>query len=381
MSDRAVRPLELAEAQPACPACLRRGFLVGLLSARIAGVLDSRERNPGGLLALSDDDFVRAVAGPDRDDAERFLETFDAAEARHGLEYQGVEAVCQHSRRYPARLLQLVDAPRVLFLAGQVADRLPGLARGPAVALVGTRHPSPYGLEMARSLGRGLARAGVVVVSGLALGIDAAAHVGCLDGGGSAVAVLGGGPDVPYPRTNRALHSQIARAGLLVSEMPPGSRPYRWSFPARNRIMAGLAEATVVVEAAEASGSLITSDFATDLGRVVAAVPGEATSTRARGSNSLLRAGAAVVNGVEDIVEELFGVGNHPEVREPGTNDEPVDPVSRVVLAAVEAGTGVDGACRSAGLPANEVRAILSRLEESGNVRRDALGAYTRAAP
>jgi DNA processing protein len=352
-----------------------------MLSARIAGVLDSRDRNPGGLLALDDDDFIRAVAGPDQEGAERFLEGFDAAQARSDLDSRGIEAVCRHSRRYPPRLLQLSDAPRVLFLSGQVADRLPGLARGPAVALVGTRHPSPYGLEMARSLGRGLARAGVVVVSGLALGIDAAAHVGCLDGGGSAVAVLGGGPDVPYPRTNRALHSQITREGLVVSELPPGRRPFRWSFPARNRIMAGLTEATVVVEAADASGSLITTDFATDLGRVVAAVPGEATSKRARGSNGLLRAGAAVITGVEDIVEELFGAGAHADEQPDGGAEEPEDPVSRVVLGAIETGTGVDGACRSTGLPANEVRAILSRLEESGKVHRDALGAYTRAAP
>ncbi|MGI8749270.1 MAG: DNA-processing protein DprA [Thermoleophilaceae bacterium] len=377
------RPLDPDSAERACGDCLRRGFLVGLLAPRIAGVLDSRNRNPGGLLALEDEPFVKAVAGSDGEEAERFLEAFDAAAVAERLEEQRVVAVCRHSREYPVRLLQLPDPPRVLFMAGRVAALLPVLSRGPAVALVGTRHPSPYGLEMARSLGRGLARAGVAVVSGLALGIDAAAHVGCLDGGGAAVAVLGGGPDVAYPSTNRALHGQIGREGLLLSELPPGRRPYRWSFPARNRIMAGLAEATVVVEAAEGSGSLITTDFATDLGRVVAAVPGEATSSRARGSNQLLRSGAAMINRVEDVIEELFGVGARPGDEESGAEDDPDDndPLTVAVIQAVEAGMGIDGACLSAGLPVNEVRAILSRLEESGKVRRDALGAYTRAAP
>ncbi|MBA3510043.1 MAG: DNA-protecting protein DprA [Thermoleophilaceae bacterium] len=377
------RPLEPGSAERACAGCLRRGFLLGLLAPRIAGVLDSRNRNPGGLLALEDEPFVKAVAGRDGEQAERFLETFDAGAAGEGLEEHGFVGVCRHSREYPVRLLQLPDPPRVLFMAGRVAELLPVLSRGPAVAVVGTRRPSPYGLEMARSLGRGLARAEVAVVSGLAMGIDAAAHVGCLDGGGAAVAVLGGGPDIAYPRTNRALHGQVGREGLLLSELPPGRRPYRWSFPARNRIMAGLAEATVVVEAAEGSGSLITTDFASDLGRVVAAVPGEATSSRARGSNQLLRSGAAVINRVEDVIEELFGIGGRVGVQESAAKGGPDegDPLSQAVIQAVEAGMGIDGACVSAGLPVNEVRAILSRLEEAGKVRRDALGAYTRAAP
>lgn len=377
------RPLEPDAAKRACDDCLRRGFLVGLLAPRIAAVLDSRERKPGGLLALADEPFVKAIAGSDRGEAERFLEAFDPSAAAERLDEQAITAVCRHSREYPARLLQLTDAPAVLFIAGRAPQLLAQLSRGPAVAVVGTRHPSPYGLEMARSLGRGLARAGVVVVSGLALGIDAAAHVGCLDGGGPAVAVLGGGPNVPYPQTNRALHRRIGREGMLISEVPPGQRPFRWSFPARNRIMAGLSELTVVVEAAEGSGSLITTDFAAELGRVVAAVPGQATSWRARGSNQLLRSGASVVNGAEDLVEELFGVGGDPVVEEsPAEEDgQHRDPLCAAVMEAVEAGLGVDGACLAVGLPVSEVRRILSRLEDAGKVRRDALGAYTPAAP
>jgi DNA processing protein len=370
-----------------CEACLRRGFLLGLLAPRIAALLDSRGRKPAGLLALDDEHLVAAVAGEHRAEADSFLENFELDAALACLAERGVQAVCRHAAGYPTRLLQLGDPPTVLFTVGQADRVLARLARDPLVALVGARKASPYGLEMARALGRGLGVAGVPVVSGLALGIDAAAHVGCLAGGGDAVAVVGGGPDVAYPRTNRALHEKVSAAGLVLSEMPPGLRPYRWSFPARNRLMAGLCDVTVVVEAAERSGSLITTDFAADLGRVVAAVPGEATSDRARGSNRLLRAGAAVVTGVEDVLDELLGAGRDAadpsgEPDEPGPRDEgPTDPAERAVLEAVEAGTGVDGASREAGVEVARARAILSRLEARGLVRRDALGSYTRSAP
>ena len=242
-------------------------------------------------------------------------------------------------------------------------------------------------IEMARELGRGLAAAGITVVSGLALGVDASAHVGALEGGGFPVAVLGGGPDVVYPRTNAGLHERIAAKGLLMSELPPGQRPFRWSFPARNRIMAGLCQATVVVEAAEGSGSLITSEFAEDLGRVVAAVPGPASWARARGSNALLRSGAAVITRTEDVLDELYGIGVRPAVsaaavaedaggrrgQRPGTMVRPPRSWPRI-----EAGAGVDGACEASGLPVAEVRAMLARMEESGRLRRDVLGAYVR---
>ena len=177
------------------------------------------------------------------------------------------------------------------------------------MAVVGSRRPSPYGLEMARSLGRGLAAAGIVVVSGLALGIDAAAHRGCLEVAGVPVAVLAGGPDLPYPRSHRRLYAEVVATGLVLSEMPPGQRAFRWSFPARNRLMAGIAGMTVVVEAAEPSGSLITAEFAQDLGRVVGAVPGRVTARMAAGSNALLRDGAAVVRSPEDVLDDLLGAG------------------------------------------------------------------------
>jgi DNA protecting protein DprA len=163
--------------------------------------------------------------------------------------------------------------------------------------------------KVAHALGRGLAAAGVTVVSGLALGIDAAAHRGALAAGGEPLGVLAGGVDVPYPRRNRALHAHVHADGVLVSELPPAHRPQRWSFPARNRIMAALGRLTVVVEAAESSGTLITAEFAAQLGRELGAVPGHVTAQGAAGSNRLLREGAAVIRSPEDALDELLGVG------------------------------------------------------------------------
>ncbi len=383
MSDPAPQQGEGAFAGSACPACLRRGMLVGLLAARIADRLGGDRRNPSGVLALDDGQLIEALAGDGRRAAaERFLASFDAAQVESDLSEGGVTAVCRHSIVYPTRLLQLPDPPAVLFTRGDAARGYAALSRGPAVALVGARQASPHALETARELGRGLAAAGITVVSGLALGVDASAHVGALEGRGLAVAVLGGGPDVVYPRANAALHRRIAATGLLMSELPPGQRPFRWSFPARNRIMAGLCEATVVVEAAEESGSLITTEFAEDLGRTIGAVPGPAGWARARGSNALLRSGAAVITRTEDILDELFGIGGRPLAAEDdsagGAGVPESSAAERAVIAAVEAGGGVDGACRASGLSAAEVRALMARLEESGHLRHDVLGSYVR---
>lgn len=374
-------PLDLLGMAEVCDRCLRRSLLLGILAPRIQAVLDSRSRNPRSVLALEDSELLAAVGG-DVAGAECFLEGFDAAASRERLAEVGTQAVCRHSRVYPTRLLQLTDAPAALFMVGDAQRLLPLVARGPLVALVGTRGPSPYGLEMARELGRGLAAAGVPVVSGLALGIDAAAHVGSLAGHGTTVAVLGGGSDVGYPRTNRRIYEQVCAEGLVLSEMPPGQRPFRWSFPARNRIMAGLCDATVVIEAARHSGSLITSDFAGDLGRVVAAVPGQATSTAARGSNDLLRSGAAVITRTEDILDEIFGatLDRDRDALPAIPVGTELDAGERAVLEAVEHGLGIDGICDAASVGAQQVRQVLSRLEAGGHVRRDSLGGYIRCA-
>ena len=364
----------------ACDSCLRRAHLVAHLAPRIAGLLDRPTRPGRALLALGDHELVAAVAGVDITPA-ALLDGFRPRQAREAAGEAKVEAVCLHETGYPVRLRELTDAPAVVFSRGRT-EMLGALNEEPAVALVGSRRPSPYGLEMARSLGRGMAAAGVLVVSGLALGIDAAAHRGCVEGAGFPVAVLAGGPDIPYPRSNRRIYEEVVRAGLVLSEMPPGQRAFRWSFPARNRLMAGLSGMTVVVEAADPSGSLITAEFAQDLGRIVGAVPGRVTARMASGSNALLRDGAAVTRGSEDVLDDLLGTGAGAQaagaVAARRRAALPVDVAG--VLDAVEAGEGVGAIAAAAGIPARAARTALARLEAEGFVVRGPLGSYERAA-
>jgi DNA processing protein len=328
------------------------------------------------VLALDERSMVDAVAGPRAAEAWRFLERFDPQAAMADAGERGLTVVCRHSREYPKRLFGLDDPPAVLYCAGKAS--LAELLAAPAVAVVGTRRASPYGLEMAQALGRGLGAAGVAVVSGLALGVDAAAHRAALEGGGRPLAVLAGGADVPNPKRNRGLYERVREVGTIVSEMPPGRPPLRWSFPARNRLMAGLGRMTVVVEAANPSGSLITAEFAQDLGLPVGAVPGRATARTAAGTNALLRDGARLVAGPEDVLDELFGVGCGPRPPPPG-DPAPSGELGKV-LEAVEAGNGLDGIAEVTGLGPGEVRGALARLEASGHVRRAGLASYERSA-
>ena len=360
-----------------CDACLRRAFLIAHLAPRIAGLL-GQERRGRGLLGLSEEELIAATAGRHVERALAFLDAFDVASERARLMDVGTVVSCTHSSRYPGLLRDLPDPPAVLFGAGS-ADVLELLEDEPAVTVVGTRRASPYGTEVAYALGRGLGAAGVPVVSGLALGIDGTAHRGCLDGGGVPVAVVASGPDVVYPRRHRSLHERVRAEGLVLSELPPGTEPYRWSFPARNRIMAGLARVTLVVEAADPSGSLITAEFAKDLGRCVAAVPGRITSSVARGTNNLLKDGATPISGTEDVLDELFGVGVRrvPEAR---PHEGPRDPVLRAALAATESQDSVEGVAAAIGLPIPQTRAALSRLEVDGYLVRRDLGGWERTA-
>jgi len=357
----------------ACDSCLRRAFLVSRLAPRIAGLLRHPRERPLSLLALSDENLIAAVAREPEVKLLGWLRSFDADEARRSVEEADCWAVCAHATPYPDALGQLADPPAVLFGRGR-QDCLARLGREPAVTLVGTRRSSAYGEEIAYALGRGLGAAGLPVVSGLALGIDGIVHQGCLDGGGTPVAVLAGGPDLPYPRRHRWLYERVRSRGAILSELPPGRRAFRWSFPARNRIMAGLAAMTVVVEAAEPSGSLITADFARDLGRLVGAVPGRVTTRVAMGSNRLLQDGAAVVMGPEDVLDQLYGVG----VRRPRPVDEPRNEPLPAVLAAVERAGAPAEIAAAAGLEPGETRSALGRLEAEGWIRRDPLGGYER---
>ena len=361
-----------------CDACLRRALLIAHLAPRIAGLLGQGHRRGRGLLGLPEDELIAAAAGRQVGRALAFLDSLDVAAERERLADADAVVVCMHSSRYPGLLCDLPDPPAVLFGAGS-AEVLGVLEKESAVTIVGTRRASPYGTEVAYALGRGLGAVGVPVISGLALGIDGTAHRGCLDGGGVPVAVVASGPDVVYPRRHRSLHERVRAEGLVLSELPPGTEPYRWSFPARNRIMAGLARVTLVVEAADPSGSLITAEFAKDLGRCVAAVPGRITSSVARGTNNLLKDGAMPVSGLEDILDELFGVGVR-RVPEAVGDTGPDDPVLKAVLTATESNDSVEAVAAAIGRPISEARAALGRLEVDGYLVRRDLGGWERRA-
>ena len=292
----------------ACDDCLRRTDLV----AAVAGQLDvewRRRSAPAGVLSLPDE----ALVALDRTgQVARRYAAFSPARARRRIADAGLAAACRCTPGYPDGLRALADPPAVVHVAG----RAEALETEPAVAIVGARRGTAYGLEVARGLGGALTAAGVSVVSGLAIGVDSAAHVGALERPGAApVAVLAGGADVPYPASKRRLHAAIAARGCVVSELPPGFNAYRWCFVARNRLIAGLADLTVVVEATERSGSLTTADFAEQLGRPVGAVPGPVTSRFSSGTNLLLAAGAAVVRDARDVLDHLLGPGPRARAR------------------------------------------------------------------
>src|SRR5262245_36227550 len=232
----------------------------------------------------------------------RFLESFDAAAYLEQLARTGIRWLGRRDPSFPARLASISDPPPGLFLRGSA---VPELLSGASVAIVGARSCSDYGAHVARLLARELASAGVIVVSGLARGVDGWAHCGALETTAPTVAVLGCGIDRDYPRAHAELARQVSSSGLVVSEYPPGVAPAPWRFPARNRIVAGLCVATVVVEAREQSGALITADLALEEGRDVLAVPGEITASLSRGTNALLRLGAAPVTSAADVLEAI----------------------------------------------------------------------------
>jgi DNA processing protein len=289
----------------------------------------------------------------------------------------GVWHLSRNGSGYPPALLDLErDAPNALYGCGS-QDLVRRLAEEDAVTIVGSRHPSTYGLEMAKELGHLLAAAGLVVVSGMALGIDAAVHRGALEAAGSTVAVLGGGPDVVYPRSERRLYEGITQTGAVISEVLPGTRPGPGCFPKRNRIMAALGAMTVVVEAAEPSGSLITAEHAYKLGREVGAVPGRVTTRVAKGTNGLLADGAAVIRDAQDVLDRLLGVGMTTAHRA-GPALEPE--LARVADAVERGAVTPDAVALAVTTEAADAAVALARLELLGYLRVDAAGRYSRTA-
>jgi DNA processing protein len=404
----------------ACDSCLRRTDLVDAVAGRL-DVEWRRRTAPAGVLSQPDEALI---ALDPTGAAARHYAGFSAAAARAAIDRASLSAICRCERGYPAPLRELADPPAVLHVAGDPR----ALEAGESVAIVGARRGTSYGLDVARVLGRGLSAAGVPVVSGMAMGVDSAAHVGALeaavppgapawapppdaqeaavppaaaapsgapgpgapsDAEGAApppgafaaaappIAVLAGGADVPYPPSRRGLYAQLVERGCVVSELPPRANAHRWTFVARNRIIAGLAGLTVVVEAAERSGSLTTADFAMQLGRPVGAVPGPVTSRFSAGTNGLLAAGAAVVRDVRDVLDQLLGPTAQERPAPPPA--VPIEPRLRRLLDAIERGHGSLAELAADADETQQVLQDLTDLELRGLVRREFGGRYVRA--
>ena len=314
------------------------------------------------LAVFASETGTHLVRPPRGDRWRAFERRFDERAYLEQLAAGGHRFLPRSAPDFPPLLRAIHDPPPGLFLRGGAECEI--LSRT-AVAVVGARACSGYGVSVARSLGRELAAVGLVVVSGLARGIDAEAHRGALEASGATVAVLGCGIDRDYPAAHAELARRVADAGLIVSEYAPGVEPAPWRFPARNRIVAGLSAVTVVVEARERSGALITADLALEEGREVFAVPGEITSSLSAGTNALLKLGAAPLTGAADVLASF------------GIELEPVRAERSPLLELLPA--SADELVRRTGLGADEVARTLVELELEGRVVvRD--GMYRRAS-
>jgi DNA processing protein len=276
---------------------------------------------------------------------------------------------------YPQLLKEIPGAPAQLHVAGRTLEPAPYLA------MVGTRRPSRYGLEVASWLARELTACGVVVVSGMAAGIDAAAHRGALDAGGGTVAVLGAGIDICYPRQNASLYGEIAERGTLVSEYPPGTPPLPYHFPVRNRIIAGMCLGVVIVEARLKGGAMITARLAAELGREVLAVPGAVHSPGSEGGHVLIRDGARLVTSASDILEDLGLEGYSSPCSELSGDEAPsLAPDEASLLLVLEAEPVLlDRLARAASMPSAAAASVLARLELRGLVVRHTGGRFARS--
>lgn len=337
--------------------------------AAAGGLAPLVEAGPRGWRALGlDPDAIAAV------DARQIAADLDwlARDHHHLLHVEHPD--------WPALLRDEPSAPVALFVHGDPEE----LGR-PQVAVVGARRATPQGLDNARDFAAGLARAGLVVTSGLALGIDGAAHAGALDAGGLSVAVAATGPDLVYPARHRELARRIVAEGALVSEFPVGTGVRPEHFPRRNRVISVLALGVLVVEAAERSGSLVTARHAAEQGRELFAIPGSIHNPMARGCHRLIRDGAKLVESVDDILEEIApllpaAIARPAGQPEPSDAGEALDPDARELLAALpDAPTSVDALCGALGWHAGRAQAALLALELSGLAARTPDGGWMRA--
>jgi len=333
--------------------------------------------SPGSVLEADPEEIIR-VPGAGKQAAATLgdRETVAAARKRAAKQLRraaasGVRVIDTDDPLFPFQLRTIHDCPLLLYCRGKTS-----LLGQPAVAVVGSRSASAYGRRIGFELSRSLAALGIVVVSGMALGIDGEAHRGALNGDGGTIGVLGCGPDIVYPAVHAGLYRQVESRGVLVSEYPLGTRPDGFRFPARNRIISGLSLGVVVVEATLRSGSLITARLALEQGREVFAVPGPVDSSRSAGTHWLLKQGARLVQSAEDIVEELQLASSLKTVSSSGYDGEGrsennLSACEKQVLAVVDDDSRtIDEIIRSSGLSAAEVGDALLQLELGGLVRR-----------
>lgn len=275
---------------------------------------------------------------------------------------------------YPAVLLQLPDPPPLLYAVGRLAQ-----LRAPCLAMVGSRHATPAGRDNAHAFASHFSQRGLTVVSGLALGIDAAAHEGALEGPGSTIAVVGTGLNQVYPRRHTALAARVAATGLMLSEFPLGTPPLPPNFPKRNRLIAGLSLGTLVVEAAVQSGSLITARLANEFGREVFAIPGSIHSPQSRGCHRLIQQGAKLVETAEDVLQELAWTPRNADAARPSpATQTPASATDSLLTALGHDPVTLDALIARCGWPAHLLSAKLLEFELLGQVARLPGGLYQR---
>jgi DNA processing protein len=341
-------------------------------------------RRLGSVAAIHDQDPRALKDAGLSEAASRALRHPDPAPVEADLAWAaepGREIICWEDSAYPALLRDIPDPPVILYALGD-----PSLLSMPSLAMVGSRNPTPDGERNAHAFSEHLAGAGLCIVSGLAAGIDAAAHRGALDADGATVAVLGTGPDIAYPRSNTNLMDQIAERGVVVTEFAPGTTAKRDHFPRRNRLISGLSLGTLVVEAARQSGSLITARLAGEQGREVFAMPGSIHNPMARGCHRLIRQGAKLVETADDILSELAGhlSGWSPEQSEAPASDQPVavdelDPDYRKLFEALGDGqVTMDELVSRSGLTTDALSSMLLIMELEGHVRALPGGSFVR---
>jgi DNA processing protein len=380
----------------ACEKCLRRSWLLAMLSARLGYQARDRGRLLE-LLALGDEDLVQAIGGSRRLELRERYARFTPRDIRWAA---GVEAICCHHHGYPSALAgdwasrsagtpAGNGAPRMLYVTG-ATQRLQALAAQPTVAIVGSRKATDYGMEMARNLARGLAASGVTVTGGLSDGIALAAQAGALEVDGKTLTVMDGGMDVACPARRRGLYKRVLKTGCAVAELPCGCATRSWCHTARERIVVGLAQLTIVVEADEDPGDLLGARIAQALGRTVAAVPGRVTSPVSRGTHALLMEGVPLVRGPGDALDLLYGEDPAQKLagsqkRATGTQTKPtneasrapqLEPMLKATLEQVGAGRDTPAKLTAGSEDAGEVLLALSELELMGLLSRGDGGRY-----